>query len=72
VVWLLADWAVPVALPDALLEGEGELIAFAITPPTTPPTTAQAAHAATSQVPGLRALARDRVDVIRPPMLQMR
>ena len=50
---VLADWGTPVAVVDAAPEDdEGELIAFAITPPTTPPTTAQPAQAINSQDPG--------------------
>jgi hypothetical protein len=50
-------------------DDEGELIAFAITPPTTPPATAQPAQAISSHDPAPRPLFRECVDVIGIPLL---
>src|SRR5215470_4272540 len=68
------DWVWPLVLagmPDVTDEpddedDDGELIAFAITPPTTPPATAQLAQPTSSQLPGPRLLSRACV-VIRSP-----
>ena len=70
--WLPADVETPVVLPEEELEDdEGELIAFAITPPTTPPTTAHPAQAISSQDPAPRPFLRACVDVIGiPPVSQ--
>jgi hypothetical protein len=67
------DWVWPLVLagmPDVTDEPdedeEGELIAFAITPPTTPPATAQPAQAISSQLPGPRLLSRACVVICSP------
>ncbi|HEX6448745.1 MAG TPA: hypothetical protein VF060_04710 [Trebonia sp.] len=54
--------------PDPDEDDDGELIAFAITPPITPPATAQPAQAINSQLPAPRPLPRA-CDVIGTPTL---